>query len=164
MRRAAAIGLALALGWAAGPLVLARAQAPAAAIHGENSVFVTTDVVMVWAILRAAREDDTQVVIRVAAPRFAGLRVEAVDPFGGARREVLPPQALRGIAEVRRRRADFAEHPRLELRLEPPPGASAPATLVIYYLGVPDTTPEFTSEAALARYLADALDRARPSR
>jgi hypothetical protein len=87
-----------------------------------------------------------------------------VDPFGGARREVLPPQALRGIAEVRRRRADFSEHPRLELRLEPPPGASAPAPLVIYYLGVPDTTPEFTSEAALARYLADALDRARPSR
>jgi hypothetical protein len=161
MMRGAAVLLAFALGWAPSP---ARAQAPAAAVHGENSVFVTPDAVMVWAILRAAREEDSEVVIRVAAPRFARLRVEAVDPFGGGRREVLPPQALRGVAEVRRRRADFAEHPRLEIRLEPPPGAGAPAPLLVYYLGVPDTAPELTSEAALQRYLADALDRARPAR
>ena len=159
--RAVPVLLALAINCVAAPV---HAQAPAAAIHGENSIFVTADVVMIWAILRAAREDDTEVVIRVAAPRFAGWRVEAVDPFGGERREVLPPQPLRGVAEVRRRRADFAEHPRLEIRLEPPPGASAPAPLVIYYVGVPDTAPELTSEAALQRYLTDALDRARLSR
>ena len=37
--------------------------------------------------------------------------------------------------------------------------ADVPA-LTIYYLGVPDTTPEFVSEPDLATYLADAVARA----
>src|SRR5262249_4853752 len=150
-----------ALGCAVGP---ARAQAPAATIHGEDSVFANDDVTMVWAVLRAASEDDTQVVIRVAAPRFAALRVEAVDPFGGGRREVAPRRAGRGRPGVGRRRADFAESPRPEARLEPAEGAREPAPLVVYYLGVPDTTPEFTAEEALQHYLDEALTKARGRR
>ena len=155
MRRLTAALLAgVALGCAVGA---ARAQAPAATIHGETSVFATEDVAMVWAVLRAASEDDTQVVIRIVAPRFAALRVEAVDPFGGGRREVAPRCALTGPTEVRRRRADFAEFPRLEAQLEPAEGAREPAPLVVYYLGVPDTTPEFSAEETLQRYLDEAL-------
>lgn len=162
MRRLTAALLAgVALGCAVGT---ARAQAPTATIHGENSVFATDDVAMVWAVLRAASEDNTLVVIRIAAPRFAALRVEAVDPFGGGRREVAPRRALTGPTEVRRRRADFAEFPRLEARLEPAEGARDPAPLVVYYLGVPDTTPEFTAEEALQRYLDEALAKARGRR
>jgi hypothetical protein len=138
----------------------ASAQAPATIVHGADSVFATADVVMVWAVLRAERGDDAEIVIRLAAPRFAALRVEAVDPFGGGRREIVPRRALSGIAELRRRRADFAELPRLEVHLEPAAGAGAPAPLTVYYLGVPDTTPEFTSEAARARYMDDALAKA----
>lgn len=148
---------------AGGPLPRSHAQAPVV-IHGANSVFAAADVVMVWGVLRTAREEDTEVVIRLVAPRFAALRVEAVDPFSGGRREVFPRQALTGAAEVRRRRAHFAEFPRLEAHLEPAPGAAAPTPLTIYYLSVPDTTPEFTSEAALRRYLDDALAKARPPR
>ena len=164
IRLAVIVRVALALACAAWPAAPAGAQAPAATVHGGSSVFATADVAMVWAVLRAPNEDDTQVVIRIAAPRFAALLVEGVDPFGGRRREVAPPQALTGTAEVRRRRADFAEYPRLEARLDPAPGASAPRPLVVYYLGVPDTTPEFTSEDAMQRYLSEALAKARGSR
>jgi len=143
----------------------AGAQAPATTIiHGADSVFSSGDVIVIWGVLRGAREEDTQVVIRLAAPRFATLRVEAVDPFGAGRREIVPRQPLAGVVEVRRRRADFAELPRLEAHLDPAPGAGSPAALMIYYLSVPDTTPEFTSEAALRRYLDDALAKARPPR
>jgi len=33
-------------------------------------------------------------------------------------------------------------------------GLDVVARMPVYYLGVPDTTPEFTTEAALGRYLA----------
>ena len=39
-----------------------------------------------------------------------------------------------------------------------PPSA---AILAVYYLGVPDTTPEFATEASLAAYLADRIARMR---
>ena len=35
--------------------------------------------------------------------------------------------------------------------------------LVVFYLGVPDTTPEFATEAALDGYLADRIARLRAS-
>jgi hypothetical protein len=160
MKRVALGALACALGLS----TLVHAQGQGAAIHGANSVFTTGEVVMVWAVLRAAAEDDAEVVIRLVAPRFAALTVEAVDPFGGGRRLVVPRQPLSGAAEVRRRRADFAEFPRLEVHVHPAAGAAAPGPLTIYYLGVPDTTPEFTSEAALRRYLEDAVAKAHRAR
>ena len=65
--------------------------------------------------------------------------------------------------EVRIPRATFAEFPRREIRFyrtEADWQAKRPA-LTIFYLGVPDTTPEFLSEAALDAYLTDALTRIR---
>ena len=67
------------------------------------------------------------------------------------------PSALTGPTEVRRRRVDFAEFPRLEARREPAEGAREPAPHLVYYLGVPDTTPEFSAEETLQRYLDEAL-------
>jgi len=52
-------------------------------------------------------------------------------------------------------RAGFADFPRREIHLhgrEVEWRARKP-TFAVYYLGVPDTTPEFTSEAALDAYL-----------
>ena len=60
-------------------------------------------------------------------------------------------------------RADFADFPRTELRFY---GSAAQAdagvpSLVVFYLGVPDTTPEFATEANLNAYLVDRIARAR---
>ena len=58
-------------------------------------------------------------------------------------------------AEVKSPRAVFANFPRREIHLhgrEVEWRARKP-TFAVYYLGVPDTTPEFTSEAALDAYL-----------
>ena len=110
------------------------------------------DAVIVWAVLRAAVEAETEVVIRVsAAPQFRALSADAVDPFSGVRRPVVAPRPLGGVVEVRRRRAHFADTPAPGAALSPRRGwrAAAEVALTVYFLGVPDTTPEFTTEATL---------------
>jgi hypothetical protein len=99
-------------------------------------------------------------VMRVAYEqgRFARLAVEGVDPFTKERKPAAPPRALSGAFEIRIARKTFADFPRTEILFFDAKSASgAPAELVIYYLGVPDTTPEFPTEPALDAYLADRL-------
>ncbi len=156
----AVVALALALPGAPAP---AGGQGPE--LHGESSVFVSSGIAVVWGVLRAPVEDETQVVIRVAlaGAAYAYVRVDAVDPFTRARRPVAPGSAVSGSVDVRSPRATFGDFPRREIRLYRTADdwrADAPA-LTIYYLGVPDTTPEFASEPALLGYLAAAVAKAR---
>jgi hypothetical protein len=139
-------------------LVLA-AQLPLGAgpeIHGERDVFSAPGVTLVWAVLRAPLEEETQVVIRVALTRpYRYVRLYGIDPFSGERRLMTPGGRVSGTVDLRTPRRTFADHPRREIRLyrsEEEWNADVPA-LTIYYLGVPDTTPEFVSEPALAAYL-----------
>ncbi len=95
-------------------------------------------------------------------PAYSHLGAEAVDPFSRTRRG-LGPDARVGLAppatvEIRERRGAFADYPRLEIHLS----RHASPALTVYYLGVPDATPEFVSEALLRAYLDDAVARARP--
>lgn len=123
---------------------------------------------MAWGVLRGASEADTQVVLRVVplGGAWGAVSVEAVDPFSRERREAMPRRPFTDPIEVRRPRASFSDFPRLEIHFHAAAGAPRDArpALTVYYLGVPDTTPEFQSEAALAAHLASALARARPPR
>ncbi|HLE45060.1 MAG TPA: hypothetical protein VJB36_13675 [Methylomirabilota bacterium] len=134
-------------------------------VHGENSVFAGAGTVIVWGILRTPVEDHTQVVMRIAFPdrAYAAVAVDAVDPFSRARRPVLDARPLASELDVRSLQTLFADFPRREIHLyrtAEGPRAGPPA-VTIYYLGVPDTTPEFTSEAALIAYLTAAVTKAR---
>ena len=134
-------------------------------VHGENAVFATDAVTLAWAVLRGPSEEATLVVIRlvVQPARYGQVAVDGVDPFGGTRRTLLPGTAVTGTLDVRSPRATFADLPRREIHLYATADdvrRGAPA-LTVYYLGVPDTAPEFDSESALAAYLDDALRRAR---
>ena len=77
-------------------LALLAAPAPAVGhgpeLRGESAVFSKSGVAIVWGVLRAPVEDETQVVIRVALARatYSYVRVDAVDPFTRARRPVVP--------------------------------------------------------------------------
>lgn len=153
----------LATSWAP---VLGTAWAQAEAVHGADSVFASPGLGIVWGVLRAPTEEQTLVVTRVSNPmaRYVYLRVEGVDPFTGRRTAVVEgvPLGARGV-DVSASRAGFADFPRREFHVyatEADWHARKPA-LTVYYLGVPDTTPEFTSEAALGAYLAGTQPRAR---
>jgi hypothetical protein len=147
-------------------LLLGRPDAAGAQgreVHGENSVFRGPGVVVAWGILKRPVEDQSEVVIRVVVtdPVYSHVAAEGVDPFSRARRPIGPaaPVGLAGTVEIRQRRGAFADYPRLEIHL----GRLAARVLTVYYLSVPDTTPEFVSEALLRAYLDDAVARARAS-
>ena len=153
-------------GWAGGLavagllLVVSIGAGRAAEIHGENSSFAGHGILMAWGILKATIEDQSQVVVRIVPvePAYTHLRVDGVDPFTQNRQEVVSARPLGQGAEVRSPRGSFAEFTRREFhfftaddwRAERP-------SLTVYFMGVPDTSPEFLAEAPLSAYLVETI-------
>jgi len=130
-------------------------------VHGENSVFLGHGVAIAWGVLKGPTEEQTQVIVRIVSTdtSFAAVRIEGVDPFTQNRQVIIDGQPLRDRLDVRTPRGTFADFPRREIRLyrtDTDWQANKPG-VTIFYLGLPDTTPEFTSEAALFTYLDEAL-------
>ncbi len=151
-----------------GALVCAAALSRAAdpvEVHGASDLFDARGVAIAWGVLRGASEETTLVVVRVAADagKFSHIAVEGVDPFTRQRHTLLAGQPLAGTIDVRIPRTRFADLPRSEIRLYGSPEAlqrGAPS-LMIYYLSIPDTTPEFATEAALGAYLDGRIAKAK---
>ncbi len=134
-------------------------------VHGENSVFAGHGVAIAWGVLKGPVEEQTQVILRIApaGEAYAYVSVEAVDPFTGKRQPILAGRPLGDRVDIRSSRGTFADFPRREVHLYRTAGdwqAQKPA-VTVYYLGVPDTTPEFISEAALFTYIDQALAKVR---
>jgi hypothetical protein len=141
----------------------ASAQTPREA-HGSSDVYAERGVAIAWAVLRGANEADTSIVIRVALDPsvFRGLAVAGVNPFSHAEQPLAAREAA-GSVDAQVPRARFAELPRTEIRLYATAAAaqSGPPALIVYYLGVPDTTPEFADRTKLDGYLRERIARAR---
>jgi len=135
-------------------------------VHGVGDAYAGAGVTIAWGVLRGASEAATLVVLRVAADpaKYETVEVVGRNPFSRSERKLLTRTPVGGRVEVRIPRASFADFPRTELRFAPgSPMSTAPA-IVVYYLGVPDTTPEFATEAALEAHLTDRIARARAAR
>ena len=129
-------------------------------VHGENSTFVGHGVAMVWGVVRGVSEESTQVILRIvpAGGDYVAVRSDGVDPFTQRRRELLGMQPLGNQMDVRTSRGTFADLPRREIHFFTASDQHAQRpSLTVYFLGLPDTTPEFVSEAALRKYLDDTL-------
>jgi hypothetical protein len=131
-------------------------------VHGSGDAYAAPGVTLAWGILHGADEASTQVVLRVVAdPQvYAMVAAAGKNPFNGQERVLQPPTPTKGSIDIRVPRAQYAEFPRTELRFYAASPAAAPA-LVVYYLGVPDTTPEFPDASKLDAYLTDRIVRAR---
>jgi hypothetical protein len=140
------------------------AVAGAVDVHGASEAFAGPGIVMAWGILRGTDDVSTQVLLRMEVDAaYADVRVLGVDPFTHATHELVAHG--RGSVALTASRAQFAQFPRTEVRLFHARG-SAPAgepDVVVYYLGVPDTTPEFDDAAKLDAYLEARLARLRTS-
>jgi len=128
------------------------------AVHGADSIFAEHGLGIVWGVLKNDAEERTMVVVRVSNPagRYAYVSVDGVDPFTERRVVVVEGRPLGASADLSMPRASFADLPRREIHLYASAvdwRAGRPG-FTVYYLGVPDTTPEFTTEAALETYLA----------
>jgi hypothetical protein len=142
-------------------LAAATAAGAQEIVHGADSVFVAPTVTIGWAVLRDANEEGTTVVVRVAnsADAYAAVGLDGIDPFTKARKVLVPVRSLGRKADLVVPRAGFAEFPSCEVHLyrgESPSTGQVP-TLTVFYLGVPDTTPEFTTRRAMDAYLERVL-------
>ena len=158
--RNTAKGLILALVLIAGPALAADVGQQ---VHGENSVFAGNGVALAWGVLKSTTEEATQAIVRIvsAGGPYTHVSVEGVDPFTQRRQEILGGQPLGRQVDVRSARATFAEYPRREIHFYTADGwRLGQPVLTVYFMGLPDTSPEFTSEPALLAYLKDALAKA----
>ena len=131
-------------------LAAANAGAQAPARHGASDAFSGDGVSIVWAVMRAKDEERTEVRLRVLADpaRYPRFTVFGVDPFSKDEAQLVAPRAAPATVGIPRAR--FAVLPRTEVRFL---GADGRLALTVYYLSVPDTTPEFDSESQLERDL-----------
>lgn len=138
---------------------------PVATVHGSLDAYAGHGIALAWGVLRDRDETRSEVVVRVDADpnAYRTLLVVGVDPFTKRSEQLLAPGPIGGTRLARVLRARFADLPRTEWRFyaqASPSADDAPAVLV-YYQGVPDTTPEFDDEAKLEASLAARIDRAR---
>lgn len=141
----------------------ADAQAPRR-VHGSADAYAAPGVTMAWAIRRGATEGATSVVVRVVTDAtFPWMAVGGIDPFTKQEQGILLAKPVDGRLDVRIPRSQFADTPSTEWMFYPSERAARAGypSFVVYYLGVPDTTPEFADDATLDAHLDATLARAR---
>lgn len=140
-------------------------------LPGADAIFAERGVAVFWGVVRGRDEASTQVVLRIErldreAPwRFA--RVEAVDPFSGQRELIRLALNLETdpVSTVEMPREGFVAQPSRRILLfrdaralqDDRPG------LIISYVSIPDTVPEFATRADLAEHFRRVRERL-PSR
>jgi len=151
------VGRRCALALAAVLLVLPAAAQQGTVVHGADSIFASPTVKLAWAVRRGASEAETLVVVRVisteASYRF--IRVDGVDPFTKDRKVFVAARPLDREIDLAIPRALFADHPSTEFHFfgSAEDAAANRAALTVFYLGVPDTTPEFPGQREAETYL-----------
>lgn len=143
---------------------LAGAAGPAREVHGVADTFAAPGVALAWGVLRdPGGGDAATVVVRLVtdAQAYPAAAAVGVDPFSSGRESRLAGAAVGKGIDVRVPRSRFADFPRTEFLFYDSAAAlvSQAPRLVVFYLGVPDTTPEFATEAALAAHLAERISR-----
>ena len=138
----------------------ACAQGKAEALHGADGIFVSPDVAIVWAVLKQPSGDKATVWLRVvnSARKFSHISVDGVDPFSQKRERVEAGMPLVSEVRIQSDRDTFSDLPSREVHFYRTEGdwkADKPG-LTVYYLGVPDTTPEFSERSVLDDYLKTA--------
>jgi len=132
-------------------------------VHGMSDAFAAPGVALAWGVVRGASETATVVVARIVTDpaMYPWLAVTGGDPFTHRTGPLLAATRSAGVIDVRSPRAQFADLPRTAFRLYESAAAAqqdVPA-LVVFFLGVPDTTPEFATEDKLQAYLNDRVAR-----
>ena len=143
-------------------VLIVAAQALAEEVHGKTDVFSAPGLSLAWAVERGPDEKTTFVVIRVAADpaKFRAVSITGRDPLTKEAKELTALTPLSAKTDLRLARAGFADFPRTEIRFFDASGGKP--GLEVFYLGIPDTTPEFNDRAKLDAYLTARVGKLDP--
>jgi hypothetical protein len=134
--------------------------------HGADSIFEKEGIIILWGILKGSTEETSWVYIKIIhkegdSGSFQIFSVEAVDPFSNQKEWVVKGEAFKKENMVKSIRASFREktarrvlfYEKAEDLLKENPA------MIVYYLGVPDTSPEFMTEREIENYFEKAFSR-----
>ena len=143
-------------------LAPASLQGETREIHGADSSFRTGGIGICWGMLRGAPGSDVQVMIRIRIlsegdSPYSNYAVQAVHPLTQAAEWVVPRRPLEKVNTAAAPRESFQNLAGRRIYFYRP-SASEP-DLAVYYMGIPDTTPELTETAQLEQYFDLAFKR-----
>jgi hypothetical protein len=132
--------------------------------HGADSVFEREGITILWAILKGPTEESSWVYIKIVnsgKSPFQIFSVEAVDPFSQEKEWVVKGEKLGKENVVRGVRSSFRDKTgrRILFYKSIEDFKKENPALTVFYLGVPDTSPEFLSEKDLGGYFNKALEK-----
>jgi hypothetical protein len=129
-------------------------------VHGADSLFVAPTLKIAWAVQKGANEESTFVLLRIAnsAGRYRQVSLDGVDLFSTKRKILVSARPLPASLDLTVPRSSFAEYPSCEIHLYREAADQSPS-LTVYYLGVPDTTPEFAAAQDAQAYLAKMVEK-----
>jgi hypothetical protein len=132
--------------------------------HGADSVFEKEGITILWAILKGPNEESSWVHIKIinsGENPFRIFSVEAVDPFSKEKEWVVKGEELKRENSVRSIRSSFREKTSRRILFYRSRQAFEKENpdMSVYYLGVPDTSPEVLSEREMGDYFKKAQER-----
>ena len=132
--------------------------------HGADSVFEKEGIIILWAIFKGPNEESSWVYIKIVNSGknpFQIFSIEAVDPFSKEKEWVVKGKKLEKENLVKGNRTSFRD--KTARRIFFYRGAEAfekeNPDMTVYYLGVPDTSPEVLSEKEMEGYFEKAIER-----
>lgn len=148
--------------------VVANQQTEAKEYHGADSVFKANGISIFWAILKGSEESDSWVHIKIINPednlkRFHTFSLIAFNPFLDSEEWIIKAEKLKkenivklnreSFKEMTGRKIFFYQSEKVEdYQTEPP-------DMIVYYLSLPDTAPEFLTLEKLEAYFKEAEKR-----
>jgi uncharacterized protein YukJ len=134
--------------------------------HGADSVFQAEGIAIFWAILKGADDESSRVYINIIVTddnneKFTKFSVLAVDPFSKEEKWVFEGKEFQKKNLLTLNRASFKDmmERRFFFYTTEENYKDKKPDMVVYYLSIPDTAPEFLKESELEEYFKDALAR-----
>ena len=132
--------------------------------HGADSVFKGKEVAVLWVILKGSDDAHSTVVIRIESlsagkPAYQTFSVSAVHPFSGIEKRLIRNETFGEKNLVRSSRASFRDMPGRRILFFKTDAGNQKPDMVIYYMSIPDTAPEFLNPEQLDHYLDKTVER-----
>jgi len=137
--------------------------------HGADSVFRMEGVTILWAILKGPDEERSWVYLKILHPeeedhRYPFFSVEALDPFTGKKEWVVRGEKLGKEYILKSVRSSFREMTgrRFLFYRDSKEIEENRPKMTVFYMGIPDTSPELLTERQVEDYFSKALERLTP--
>jgi len=136
--------------------------------HGADSVFKAEGVSVIWGVIRGTDESNTMVYIKLVATdkareHFKYYSVKATDAFSDAAQWLAKGKKLQPANMVEHARELFQTLTERTILLygdiDPENVENEKESFSVYYLSLPDTTPEFTEREKMEKYFVEAQSR-----